>query len=212
MKTSLLFVVLSLALLQFACTREKGPSASTSTESKYTMTDTDLRHRVESSLNSDSDLAAAKIRVDANAERNTAKLSGTVESESLRIKAVDLAQGSNPGIVIEDHIVVRPSVLSREDYTEEHARVERGKAKQAHESIGTSIDDAWIHAKVVAKLIADTGTAARNINVDVNNNVVTLRGSVGSMDEKAEVQRLATDTNGVKRVINQLHVVSKKAS
>ena len=210
MNKSLLLAVMSLTLLQFACTSERGPSAST--ETRGAMTDTDLKNRVETSLKSDSELAAAKLDVDADAKRNTATLSGTLESESARNRAVDLARGANPGIVIQDKIDVKPRELTREQYSEEHARVERAKAKEAHETIGSSIDDAWIHTKIVGKLIGNTRTPEHNINVDVTNNVVTLRGSVASMEEKAEAQRVATDTDGVKRVINQLRVVGKKAS
>jgi len=72
--------------------------------------------------------------------------------------------------------------------------------------VGSSLDDAWIHAKVVTKLIGDTQTPEHKINVDVNNNVVTLRGTVDTADQKAEAERLAKETDGVKRVVDQLKV------
>src|SRR5205823_1970470 len=53
MNKSLLLAVMSLTLLQFACSSERGPSAST--ESKSAMTDSDLKNRVETSLKSDSE-------------------------------------------------------------------------------------------------------------------------------------------------------------
>ena len=210
MKKSLFLAAVCLALLQFACTSEQGPRANT--ESRTVMTDSDLKNRIEASVNSDSELAAVKLNIDANADRNIATLSGTVESESMRNRAVDLAKGANPGIVIEDKIDVKPRALSRDEYTEEHAKSERSLAKEAKENIGNSLDDAWIHSKVVAKLIGNSRTPEHRINVDVANNVVTLRGTVETMDEKAEAQRVTTDTLGVKRVINQLKVVSKRAS
>ena len=40
-------------------------------------------------------------------------------------------------------------------YSEEQARQERERAKANKESIGQSLDDAWIHTKIVAKLIGD---------------------------------------------------------
>jgi BON domain len=100
-----------------------------------------------------------------------------------------------------------PSPASgRGQYTEEQAREERAKAKQNKETIGDSLDDAWIHTKVVAKLIGDTKTPERKINVDVVKNVVTLRGTVDTAEAKAEAERLAKDTDGVTKVVNQLKV------
>ncbi len=57
------------------------------------------------------------------------------------------------------------------------------------------------------KLIGDTDTPARKINVDVVNQVVTLRGKVGSASERLEAERIAKETDGVKRVVNLLKVV-----
>ena len=72
--------------------------------------------------------------------------------------------------------------------------------------MGSSIDDAWIHAKIVAKLVTDMKTPERKINVDVNNNVVTLRGTVDTAQQKQEAERIARDTDGMKQVNNQLRV------
>ena len=72
--------------------------------------------------------------------------------------------------------------------------------------MASSIDDAWIHAKIVAKLVTDMKTPERKINVDVNNNVVTLRGTVDTAQQKQKTERIARDTDGVKQVNNQLRV------
>ena len=64
-------------------------------------------------------------------------------------------------------------------YTEEQAREEREKAKANKETIGQSLEDAWIHTKIVAKLIGNTATPERKINVDVVDGAVTLRGQIG---------------------------------
>ena len=60
--------------------------------------------------------------------------------------------------------------------------------------------------QIVTKLIGNTDTPERKINVDVVNNVVTLRGTVDTAEQKAEAERVAKDTEGVKRVVNQLKV------
>lgn len=95
---------------------------------------------------------------------------------------------------------------SRSEYTEEEARQAREKAKSGGETIGDTLDDAWIHTKIVAKLIANTTTPERNINVDVVDNVVTLRGNVETPEERTEAEKVAKETEGVKQVKNQIRV------
>jgi osmotically-inducible protein OsmY len=62
-------------------------------------------------------------------------------------------------------------------------------------------------AKIVAKLLTDKDTPERKINVDVDHNVVTLRGNVDTVEAKTEAERLAKETDGVKRVNNMLKVI-----
>jgi hypothetical protein len=96
--------------------------------------------------------------------------------------------------------------MSRGEYTEKLAKEARERAKQAGEKIGDTLDDAWIHTKIVAKLIANTTTPERRINVDVVNNVVTLRGTVDTAQAKADAEKIARETEGVKTVKSQLKV------
>jgi osmotically-inducible protein OsmY len=95
---------------------------------------------------------------------------------------------------------------SRAQYTEKQAQEERERAKQSKETIGDTLDDAWIHTKIVAQLIANSDTPERNINVDVVNNAVTLRGTVDTAEARTEAEKVAKNTEGVKSVTNQLKV------
>ena len=95
-------------------------------------------------------------------------------------------------------------------YSDEQAREEREKAKANKETLGQSIEDAWIHTKVVAKLISNSQTPERKINVDVVEGAVTLRGQVDTPGAKTEAERLAKETDGVKSVKNELKVVAAK--
>src|SRR2546423_9894172 len=105
-----------------------------------------------------------------------------------------------------------PTATATPKYTEEQAREEREKAKANKETIGQSLEDAWIHTKIVAKLIGNTATPERKINVDVVEAAVTLRGQVDTAEAKAEAERVAKETDGVKKVTNQLKVVPAKAA
>jgi osmotically-inducible protein OsmY len=94
----------------------------------------------------------------------------------------------------------------RSSYSQREAQEEREKAKASKETIGDTLDDAWIHTKIVAKLIANSTTPERKINVDVVQNAVTLRGTVDSAEEKAAAEKVAKETDGVTKVVNQLKV------
>ena len=104
--------------------------------------------------------------------------------------------------------VVAATPTATPKYSEEQAREERARAKENKETIGESLEDAWIHTKIVAKLIANSKTPERKINVDVVNNAVTLRGTVDTAEEKAEAERVAKETEGVQKVTNQLKVAA----
>jgi len=97
-------------------------------------------------------------------------------------------------------------------YSEEQAREERARAKANKETVGQSLEDAWIHTKIVAKLIGNSQTPERKINVDVVDGAVTLRGNVDTAEAKTEAERVAKETDGVKKVTNQLKVVPAKTS
>jgi osmotically-inducible protein OsmY len=79
-------------------------------------------------------------------------------------------------------------------------------ATQKEQSAGEVIDDQWITAKIKTKFIADPDLKAFQINVDTENGVVTLRGSVGSKDEVEKALLSARNTKGVKKVIDKLTV------
>jgi hyperosmotically inducible periplasmic protein len=181
------------------------PVETTST-TKPTMTNSELARAVKAKLETDSSLKAIGIDADADASRNEVTLSGTVDSQTLRTRAVELAKSAHPGLIVTDKIDVKPREVSRAEYTEEMAGETRRKAKGYGDTVGDTLDDAWIHTKIVAKLIGDPDTPERKINVDVVNNTVTLRGTVNTPEQKAEAERIAKTTEGVKAVKNMLKV------
>jgi hyperosmotically inducible periplasmic protein len=66
--------------------------------------------------------------------------------------------------------------------------------------------DAAVTTAVKNKIAADPTTSAARINVDTANGVVTLSGSVPTVAEKAEAERIARNTQGVTQVVNNIGV------
>lgn len=185
------------ALTLTGCTDERTSAAPK-------MTSAELESAINSRISSDP--ALKNVDIDADAEDNEVTLTGTVETQEQRTRVTDAVKAVNATLQVTDKIDVKPREILRSEYTEDMAREAREKAKGFGEKIGSSLDDAWIHSKITAKLVTDKDTPARKINVDVDNNVVTLRGTVESDAAKSEAGRIAQETDGVKRVVNLLKV------
>ena len=100
---------------------------------------------------------------------------------------------------------------SKEEYERDKANY-RAEAKNKNESVGESMEDGWIHIKVRAALAAADDLRDSTINVDVDNNVVTLRGSVGNAASKKAAEDAAKKVDGVKSVSNKLEIKADGAS
>jgi hyperosmotically inducible periplasmic protein len=74
------------------------------------------------------------------------------------------------------------------------------------DSLGTKLDDTTITTKVKAKLTTDSVKTLVKVHVDTQNGVVHLQGTVPSEADKAEAERLARSTDGVKDVMNDLTI------
>ena len=170
------------------------------------MSNDELDRLVTAKINGDAGLAVYKLDVDADADRNTVTLSGDVPTQALRTRAVEAAKTAHAGLVITDKIDVEPGIVERADFNEDMAREARQRAATHADSIGDTLDDAWIHAKIRSQLLAEGEFPGGSLNVDVKANVVTLRGSVSTSADKAKAEQIAKATDGVKSVRNQLAV------
>src|SRR5262245_44657449 len=76
----------------------------------------------------------------------------------------------------------------------------------AARTIGQIIDDAGITASVTAKVGADRFANLFKIDVKTFEGVVTLSGTVDTPERRDRIGQLATWTNGVKSVVNNIQV------
>jgi hyperosmotically inducible periplasmic protein len=100
---------------------------------------------------------------------------------------------------------------SKEEYEKDKANY-RAEAKNKNESIGEGLEDGWIHLKVRAALAAVDDLRDSTINVDVDSNVVTLRGSVANAASKKAAEDAAKKVDGVKSVSNKLEIKADGSS
>jgi hypothetical protein len=78
--------------------------------------------------------------------------------------------------------------------------------------LGQSTDDKATTTQIQARLFDDPVLKTRDIHVTSDKGTVTLTGTVGTELEKAAVERMANQAEGVKTVVNQLAVTSPLAA
>jgi osmotically-inducible protein OsmY len=84
------------------------------------------------------------------------------------------------------------------------------KTKDAAKDVGANINDAWITTKVKTDFVNEDLLKGSSINVDSNNHVVTLKGTVASEAGRDRAVQVAKTTKGVSRVIDELRIAPAK--
>jgi len=69
--------------------------------------------------------------------------------------------------------------------------------------------DGWITSRVSARFVNEDTLKGSDINVDTNDHIVTLKGTVVTSAGRARAGVVARQTEGVRRVVNNLTVASK---
>lgn len=93
--------------------------------------------------------------------------------------------------------------VSREEYDKNRAEYEKDKGSS---TIGQGVNDSWIWFKTKAALATAADLRDSTINVDVVNDVITLKGTVTSAAQKAAAEKVAKSIEGQKGVKNELTV------
>lgn len=93
--------------------------------------------------------------------------------------------------------------VTREEYERNKADYEKEKGSS---TIGQGANDMWLWVKTRASLMGTSDLRESTINVDVVNDVVTLKGTVATAAQKTKAEQVAKDIDGVKSVKNELKV------
>ena len=165
--------------------------AASSSVSTQAQTDEMLKDRIAYRLDTSSLVRNYDVKV--KVDQGVATLSGTVATAAQKAEAERVARVEGSARV-ESVIAVNLDV----DKTLGE-RIEGGFSKT-----GDKISDGWITTKVNWFFVGENLLKDSNINVDTKDNVVTLKGTVESAAGRARAVDLAKETEGVKRVIDQL--------
>src|SRR5829696_8233264 len=100
---------------------------------------------------------------------------------------------------------------TRAEYETNKERYNR-EAKESGRKVSTGANDTWLWIKTRFDLATADDLRDSTINVDVDNDVVTLSGTVASAAQKTRAETVAKAVEGVKSVRNQLRVQSGNAN
>lgn len=104
---------------------------------------------------------------------------------------------------------------TREEYERDKERSDREAREEARRSgrtVGTGLSDAWLWTKTRFDLAAADDLRDSTVDVDVDNAVVTLTGTVASAAQKTRAEQVVKSVEGVKSVRNQLKVAADNAN
>ena len=100
---------------------------------------------------------------------------------------------------------------TREEYERDRDRYQR-EARESGRRVGTGANDGWLWVKTRFELATADDLRDSTINVDVDNAVVTLTGTVASAAQKTRAEAVAKSVEDVRSVRNQLKVEAANAN
>ena len=100
---------------------------------------------------------------------------------------------------------------TKEEVEKERARYEK-EAKDKNRKVGTGTSDLWLWVKTRYELAAADDLKDSTIDVDVENGVVTLSGTVANQEQVKKADAVAKAVEGVKSVQNKLKAAPASAN
>ena len=156
---------------------------------------------------------AVKVKV----ENGVVTLSGMVANEADRARAERLAHVEGVSKVDNDlktHDDAKSGVKGTAgtvaDKTKEGAEKVGEKTKEGLSKTGEVITDTWITGRISSKFDKESLLHDSNIDVDTNDHVVTLNGTVLTSAGRRRAVAIAKEVEGVHRVVDKLTIGPKK--
>ena len=172
-------------------------------EKAVQLSDDALKLRVEKALQGDSSLKESSISV-KSVNKGVVLLAGTAKTLSAHLRAVETVAWV-PGVGRVASEIKSPDALADAEIWREPT----AKRSSKESGIWEAASDTWITSATKMRLLTDSRTPALDINVETRAGVVTLFGTVHSQEAKAAAAEDARKVSGVKRVVNDLQVMTR---
>lgn len=160
-------------------------------------TDAAITASVKTRLLADERTKGFDINVDTY--NGVVTLTGGADSMADKMAATEVAANADNVVRIENKLTVAgEDTEAREDA---NTATLSGQAREAGDEAGDEVDDAWITSKVKTQLLADDQVHGMDINVDTEDNVVTLTGTAPTLAARTKAVAIAQSTKGVRSVV-----------
>lgn len=167
------------------------------------LSDDALKQRVEKALQDDVSLKESSISV-KSVNKGVVLLSGTAKTLSAHLRAVETVAWV-PGVGRVASEIKSPDALADAEIW----RDPTPKRSSRESNIWDAASDIWITSVTKMTLLTDSRTPALDINVETRAGVVTLFGIVPSQQAKDAAGADTRRVSGVKRVVNDLQVMTR---
>jgi hyperosmotically inducible protein len=160
-----------------------------------------LTTRIQAQYFADDQIKARYVNVSTSNGVVTVK--GFVDSPGARERALQIAKTTDGVKQVNDQLLIGQSPKAFEASQQPVATTGTTPAEPA---ATVKPDDGHVTASIQARYFLDGTLKTRHIDVDTREGVVTVKGEVGSEDERAQALLLARTTPGVDRVEDNLSV------
>jgi hyperosmotically inducible periplasmic protein len=209
-----------------SATRADDQAREATSSTGETITDAWILTKVKAQFVGEDALEGSDINVDVR--DHVVYLKGTVASDAGKARAAEIARTTDGVTRVVNNLRIGPKNESAKEKTNETTREAKDDAKESardtkeaakesaretHEAIGTAgeaVSDGWITTKVKSSFVGVDALDGSDIDVDTNDYVVTLRGTVPSAAARAKAVSLAKQVDGVKSVKDELTIGAKK--
>jgi len=146
------------------------------------MDDSVISTKVKTKLIADEFVKARHIDVDVL--DGVVYLLGVVETESEKTMAASIARGV------------------------EHVKGVRNQIMVGSKTVGQGFEDMYLASKIKTYLIKEPNIQSTNVDVDVFNNVVTLKGSARTAEEKERIIAIAKDVSKNAKIVDNIIIAN----
>jgi osmotically-inducible protein OsmY len=157
---------------------------------RQTVEDASLNSRIRRRIAYNSGLQGAVLDVDVTGSHVT--ITGDVDSAEKKAEIERIVRDTSGVAKLDSNLKV---VVPKED-----------TVASAKPGVTEDLTDEWIEKMVEASVMSDTNLSIKTIDVEVDQGVCTLSGTVISQAQKDLAGSIAKSTNGVKSVVNNITV------
>ena len=105
---------------------------------------------------------------------------------------------------------IKKGATKTKDGVVKGAKIVGNKTKDGVSKTGEVMTDGWITSRVSTRFVNEDTLKGSDINVDTNDHIVTLKGTVVTSAGRARAGVVAKQTEGVRRVVNNLTISAKR--